>query len=88
MQIRNLSVLAYAQGFTHWLYRIDEIPVGYITDWNDSGFWNDARDMFQIGDMITVSANQRRTNPFSGGARIVQIAVDDNVNRVRVTTLG
>ena len=50
--IRNLAVLAYAQGFTLWHYKAAEGPL------NDaqSGFFKPAADMFAAGDMILVSA--------------------------------
>lgn len=80
MMIRNLSVLSYAQGFTHWLYKIDSIPETYLNDWNDSGFWNDAKAMFAIGDVITVSATQ----PMVNGPRVVVLAIDDNRDSVKL----
>jgi len=51
--IRNLSVLAYAQGFTLWHYkaaddRLDDIAA--------PGFLADAADMLASGDMLLVSA--------------------------------
>ena len=51
--VRNLSVLAYAQGFTLWHYKAD-------TDWLDQvavpHFFADAADMLSAGDMMMVSA--------------------------------
>lgn len=51
--IRNLSVLAYAQGFTLWHYkaparRVDEVCV--------DDYFEDAGDMLVAGDMLMVSA--------------------------------
>jgi hypothetical protein len=51
--IRNLSVLAYAQGFTLWHYRAGAVALDRVAE---SGFFNDAADMFAAGDMILVSA--------------------------------
>jgi hypothetical protein len=51
--IRNLSVLAYTQGFTLWHYRAGSTPLGKVAE---AGFFNDAADMFDTGDMILVSA--------------------------------
>ena len=53
--IRNLSVLAYAQGFTLWHYcagaaRLDRVA--------EKGFFDDAADMFAAGDMVMVSATE------------------------------
>ena len=51
-QIRNLSVLAYANGFTHWHYREHSDSV---RDMNKSAYFTDAHAMMTVGDMITVS---------------------------------
>jgi hypothetical protein len=51
--LRNLSVLAYANGFTLWHYKaaVDEAAtVGA------PGFFNDAGDMLTAGDFVMVSA--------------------------------
>ena len=51
--IRNLSVLAYAQGFTRWHYRAGTAGLNQVAH---PGFFNDAADMFAAGDMVLVSA--------------------------------
>jgi hypothetical protein len=51
-QIRNLSVLSYANGFTQWHYREYSDTV---TEINKSSYFIDACDMMASGDMITVS---------------------------------
>jgi hypothetical protein len=51
--IRNLSVLAYAQGFTLWHYRAGAVPLERVAG---SGFFDAAADMFAAGDMVMVSA--------------------------------
>ncbi len=51
--LRNLSVLAYANGFTLWLYKTgadDHACAG------EAGFFDDAGDMLAGGDMLMVSA--------------------------------
>jgi len=50
--IRNLSVLAYANGFTLWHYRAGKLRCDDVAA---DGFFNDARDMVAAGDMIMVS---------------------------------
>jgi hypothetical protein len=50
--IRNLSVLAYAQGFTLWHYRAGKEPLNRVAE---RGYFNDAADMFNSGDMVLVS---------------------------------
>jgi hypothetical protein len=51
--IRNLSVLAYAQGFTLWHYRAGAVSLDRVAE---KGFFDDAADMFAAGDMVMVSA--------------------------------
>jgi hypothetical protein len=50
--IRNLSVLAYAQGFTLWHYKLSASPVAAASR---PGFFDDAADMMAPGDMVMVS---------------------------------
>jgi len=45
---RNLSVLAYANGFTLWHY----ITPDLAADIDTSGYFADARDMLRVGDFI------------------------------------
>lgn len=51
--LRNLSVLAYANGFTLWHYKMgtDDQGAG-VPD----GFFDDAGDMLASGDMMMVSS--------------------------------
>ena len=51
--LRNLSVLAYANGFTLWHYQAaqDTLPTVGSAD-----FFQDAGDMLTPGDMLMVSA--------------------------------
>lgn len=58
--IRNLSVLAYANGFTLWHYRAGK---DLLEDVDAQGFFADAADMLVSGDIMMVSA--------ADGARIV-----------------
>ena len=48
--IRHLSVLSYAQGFTHWVYKTSGgvyVPEDYM---------NSIEDMLQPGDVILISS--------------------------------
>lgn len=56
--IRNLSVLAYAQGFTLWHYKAAGLTLG---DAREDGFFNSASDMMAVGDMILVTADDGGT---------------------------
>lgn len=51
--IRNLSVLAYAQGFTLWHYRVRDAVLAVA---QAEGFFSPAADMLAAGDMILISA--------------------------------
>lgn len=51
--VRELSVLAYANGFTLWHYKAAETGLAAV---EEPGFFNDAADMLQPGDMMMVSA--------------------------------
>lgn len=51
--LRNLSVLAYANGFTLWLYKASSEERASV---GAPGFFDDAGDMLAGGDMVMVSA--------------------------------
>ena len=52
MVITDLAVLAYARGFTHWLY---SEPVALASALRP-GFFSRAAGMFTTGDLITIRA--------------------------------
>jgi len=65
--VRNLSVLAYANGFTLWHYKAlpeDQAGVG------QPGYFNEAGDMLAGGDMMMVSARD--------GGRMLCVIADGN----------
>ncbi|HEY2132874.1 MAG TPA: hypothetical protein VGH36_07860 [Acetobacteraceae bacterium] len=51
--IRNLSVLAYANGFTLWHYKAGSDPLDQV---QTQDFFADAADMLAEGDMMMISA--------------------------------
>ncbi len=61
--LRNLSVLAYAQGFTLWHYKA---PGAELSALGAPGFFDLACDMLASGDMLMMSAQD--------GGRIVFVA--------------
>ena len=75
--IRNLSVLAYAQGFTLWHYRARD---GALDRAAASGFFNSAADMLAVGDMMLVSA--------SDGGRLLYVASASEASGVATTALA
>jgi hypothetical protein len=62
--LRNLCVLAYANGFTLWHYKAGPDP---LDDVAGQGFFADAADMLAAGDMIMISAQD--------GGRLAAVAV-------------
>jgi hypothetical protein len=54
---KNLSVLAYANGFTLWHYRTPD----WLTEFMTPGYFNDGAAMVRVGDMII--ANLDIDNP-------------------------
>ncbi len=65
--IRNLSVLAYANGFTLWHYRAD---ADLLEDVGTPDFFAAAADMLAAGDIVMVSATD--------GARILCVGAHAN----------
>jgi len=65
--IRNLSVLAYANGFTLWHYKAgsDRLATVVARD-----FFADAADMLAQGDLMMISA--------ADGARIITVAAPED----------
>jgi hypothetical protein len=63
--VRNLSVLAYANGFTLWHYKA---MAEAASDLNAPGFFADAGDMLAGGDMMMVSTRE--------GGRLFSIVAD------------
>ena len=51
-QSKNLSVLAYANGFTLWHYRTGDLAA----DVDNAGYFSAASDMLRVGDFIFVNA--------------------------------
>lgn len=70
--VRNLSVLAYANGFTLWHYKAAE--GGTLDAACRDGFFDPASDMLAGGDIIMISAPQ--------GARIMSIGAGAEGGRV------
>jgi hypothetical protein len=58
---KDLSVLAYANGFTLWHYT----SVDLAADMDTAGYFNDASDMVRVGDMVMANADTDGT-PASG----------------------
>lgn len=50
---KNLSVLAYSNGFTLWHYGSEDT----LEEITQSGYFNEASDMLRKGDMLTIIAD-------------------------------
>ena len=50
---KNLSVLAYANGFTLWHYTTPDVAAVVDT----TGYFNTATDMVRVGDMVMANTN-------------------------------
>ena len=75
-QSKDLSVLAYANGFTLWHFTTTD-PA---TDVDTTGYFNAAADMLRVGDMILANTDTDGT-PAAGillvasnAARVVDVA--------------
>ena len=64
-RIRDLSVLAYAQGFTLWHYKSAPDTLDAVAR---PGFFDNAADMLAGGDMMLVSSTRWRANSGAGAA--------------------
>ena len=52
-QSKNLSVLAYANGFTLWHYTTADAAA----DVDTVGYFNDAAEMVRVGDMVLANVD-------------------------------
>jgi hypothetical protein len=64
--IRNMSVLAYANGFTLWHYKSGKDKLDAVGSGN---YLSDASDMLTAGDLIMTTA--------ADGARILCVTLSD-----------
>ena len=74
--IRNLSVLAYANGFTLWHYKAGKVTLETVSQVN---FFAGASDMLSTGDMIMVSG--------ADGARVLCVVLAD-IETVQTASLS
>ena len=49
---KNLSVIAYANGFTLWHYSANE----KVADISKAGYFNNVKTLMNIGDIVIVNA--------------------------------
>lgn len=66
-QNKNLSVIAYANGFTLWHYVANEA----MTTISASGYFDSVKTLMNTGDIVIINA--------SDNTSIKKISVDENV---------
>jgi hypothetical protein len=79
---KNLSVLAYANGFTLWHYGTTDTAV----DVDTTGYFNSAADMLRVGDMIIGNVDTAATP--QAGIFVVRSNTAGVVNVSDLTTFG
>jgi hypothetical protein len=79
---KNLSVLAYANGFTLWHYGTTDKAV----DVDTTGYFNTAADMLRVGDMIVANVDTATTP--QAGIFVVRSNTGGIVNVSDLTVFG
>jgi hypothetical protein len=79
---KDLSVLAYANGFTLWHYTTPD----NATDVDTSGYFNDAADMVRVSDMIMANTDTDGTP--SSGIYLVSANASSVVDVDNLTAVG
>tara|TARA_R110000787_G_scaffold63679_11_gene144196 strand:- start:298519 stop:298788 length:270 start_codon:yes stop_codon:yes gene_type:complete len=81
-QSKDLSVLAYANGFTLWHYTTIDTAASVDT----AGYFNDASDMLRTGDMVF--ANTDTEGAPAGGIFIINANASGTVDADDMTQIG
>jgi len=81
-QSKNLSVLAYANGFTLWHYTTADAAA----DVDTVGYFNDAAEMVRVGDMVL--ANVDTDGAPASGILLVNANVAGVVDVADLTQVG
>jgi hypothetical protein len=76
-KVRNLSALAYAQGFTLWHYKGGTTPLATM---REPHFFDSVSDMVRTGDMVMASG--------ADGATVLVVAASDCEMGVMVGALS
>ncbi len=79
---KDLSVLAYANGFTLWHYT----TVDTAADVDTAGYFNDAADMLRVGDMLFANVDTDGTP--AGGIFYVNANASGTVDIADMTQVG
>lgn len=79
---KNLSVLAYANGFTLWHYATTDVA----SDVDTTGYFDDAADMLRVGDMIMANVDTGGTP--AAGIFLVNANAGGTVDVADLTAVG
>lgn len=79
---KDLSVLAYANGFTLWHYTTADTAATVDTE----GYFNDASDMLRVGDMVFANVDTDGTP--AGGIYYVSANASSVVDVNDMTQIG
>lgn len=81
-QSKDLSVLAYANGFTLWHYATTDTAASV----DSAGYFNDASDMLRVGDMLFANVDTDGTP--AGGIFYVNANASGAVDVADMTQIG
>lgn len=79
---KNLSVLAYSNGFTLWHFT----TVDLATEVSAVGYFNEASDMLRVGDMVMANVDTDGTP--GAGIYLINSNVDKVVDLSDITAIG
>ena len=79
---KNLSVLAYANGFTLWHYTTPDTAATVDT----AGYFNSASEMLRVGDMIL--ANVESEGAMKAGIFLVNANAGGVIDVADITSVG
>lgn len=79
---KNLSVLAYANGFTLWHFATTDLAA----DVDTAGYFNGAADMLRVGDMIMANVDTDGTP--AAGILLVNANAGGVVDVADLTAVG
>ncbi len=82
--IANLSVLAYANGFTLWHYKTPDAPANMA----GPGYFNHVSDMFHVGDMVLCNLGVGTTAARNGVFAVASVEKGRSVVLANLTPFG
>ncbi|WP_434615018.1 hypothetical protein [Azospirillum sp. B2RO_4] len=80
---KDLSVLAYANGFTLWHYTTADAA----TDVDTAGYFNGAADLLRVGDMLLANCAVGSAAPATG-VLVVAASANGAVDVANLTPFG